>query len=166
MTATAQTQAETVLNTVKDAFAPVTEAIKSIQAKIEVPEAARDFVKRAAGTAKDRAADVHAGAGKATDAIESAAATYVSEVARISRNVQQAMYRDAEAFFAGIDKLASAKSIGEAFQIQTDMVRERGEVALARTKATGEYLGKLVNDGARSAQESLSKVVSIDSRAA
>ena len=60
--------------------------------------------------------------------IETAVAGSVTEAAKISRNIQQALYQDAEAFFAGIDKLASAKSLNEAVQIQSDMVRARGEV--------------------------------------
>ena len=150
------TETNSVLNSVKDAFAPVTDAFKNL----EVPESAREFVKKTASTAKERAADLHAGSEKVTAAIETAAAGSVSEVAKISRNIQQALYQDAEAFFAGIDKLASAKSLSEAAQIQSDMVRARGELFVSRAKATTEYLGKLVADGAKTAQDNLSKVYS------
>ena len=61
-------------------------------------------------------------------------------------------------FFSGIDKLASAKSLNEAVQIQSDMVRARGEVLVSRAKASTEYLGKLVADGAKNAQDNFSKV--------
>ena len=115
------TETNSVLNTVKEAFAPVTDAFKNLQ-NMEVPEAAREFVKKQAETAKERAADLHAGSEKVTAAIETAVAGSVSEAAKISRNIQQAIYQDAEAFFAGIDKLASAKSLNEAVQIQSDMV--------------------------------------------
>jgi len=54
------TETNSVLNTVKEAFAPVTDALKNLQ-NMEVPVAAREFVKRTASTAKDRAADLHAG---------------------------------------------------------------------------------------------------------
>jgi phasin len=153
------TETNSVLNTVKEAFAPVTDALKNIQ-NLEVPEAARDFVKRTASTAKDRAADIHAGSEKVTAAIETAVTGSVSEAAKISRTIQQAIYQDTEAFFAGIDRLASAKSLTEAVQIQSDMVRARGEVFMSRAKSTTEYLGKLVADGARTAQDNLSKVAS------
>ena len=156
---TTETQTNSVLNTVKEAFAPVTEALKSFQ-NMEVPEAAREFVKKTAGTAKERAADLHAGSEKVTAAIETAAAGSVSEAAKISRTIQQAIYQDAEAFFAGIDRLASAKSINEAVQIQSDMLRASGEVFVSRAKSTSEYLGKLVADGAKSAQDNFSKVYS------
>ncbi len=151
------TDTNSVLNSVKEAFAPVTDALKNLQ-NLEVPEAARDFVKKTAGTAKERAADLHAGTEKVTDAIETAVAGSVSEAAKISRNIQQAIYQDTEAFFAGIDKLASAKSLNEAVQIQSDMVRARGEVLMSRAKSTTEYLGKLVADGAKTARDNLSKV--------
>ena len=151
------TETDSVLNNVKEAFAPVTDAFKSMQ-NLEVPEAAREFVKKTAGTAKERAADLYAGSEKATDVIETAVANSVSEAAKISRNIQQALYQDVEAFFAGIDKLASAKSLNEAVQIQSDMVRARGEVFVSRAKSTTEYLGKLVADGAKTAQDNLAKV--------
>ena len=153
------TDTNSVLNSVKEAFAPVTDALKNLQ-NLEVPEAARDFVKKTAGTAKERAADLHAGTEKVTDAIETAVAGSVSEAAKISRNIQQAIYQDTEAFFAGIDKLASAKSLNEAVQIQSEMVRARGELFVSRAKSTAEYVGKLVADGAKTAQDNFSKVYS------
>jgi len=151
------TETNSVFNTFKDAFAPVTEAFKNFQ-NLEVPEAAREFVKKQAETAKERAADFYAGSEKATDAIESAVAGSVSEAAKISRNIQQALYQDAEAFFAGIDKLASAKSLNEAVQIQSDLLRTRGETLVSRAKASTEYLSKLVTESAKTAQDNLAKV--------
>ena len=154
---TTETETNSLFNTAREAFAPVTEALKNLQ-NLEVPEAAREFVKKQAETAKERAADLHAGSEKVTAAIETAVAGSVSEAAKISRNIQDALYQDAEAFFAGIDKLASAKSLNEAVQIQSDMVRARGEVLISRAKASTEYLGKLVADGAKTAQDNFSKV--------
>ena len=151
------TETTTVFDTVKEAFAPVTEAFTKLQ-NMEVPEAARDFVKKQAETAKVRAADVYAGSEKVTAAIETAVTDGVTEAAKISRNIQQAIYQDAEAFFAGIDKLASAKSINEAVQIQSDLARAQGEVVVSRAKSTAEYLGKLVANGAKTAQDNFSKV--------
>jgi phasin len=151
------TENNNVFDTVKDAFAPMTDALKNLQ-HLEVPEAARDFVKRTANTAKERAADVYAGSEKVTAAIETAVADSVSEAAKVSRSIQQAFFQDTEAFFAGIDKLASAKSLNEAVQIQSDLARARGEVFVSRAKSTTEYLGKLAAEGAKTAQENLAKV--------
>ena len=154
---TTETTTTNVYDTVKQAFAPVTEAFSKLQ-NMEVPEAAREFVKKQAETAKERAADVYAGSEKVTAAIETAVADSVTEAAKISRTIQQAMYQDAEAFFAGLDKLASAKSLNEAVQIQSDLARARGEVFISRAKSTTEYLGKLVANGAKTAQDNFAKV--------
>src|SRR6201997_1131593 len=151
------TETTNVYDTVKQAFAPVTEALKTFQ-NVEVPEAAREFVKKTANSAKERAADVYAGSEKVTAVIETAVADSVSEAAKISRNIQQAIYQDAEAFFAGIDKLASAKSLNEAVQIQSDMIRGRGEVFVSRAKSSTEYLSKLVTESAKNAQDNFAKV--------
>src|SRR5258708_10095307 len=150
------TETNSVLNTVKEAFAPVTEAFTKLQ-NLEVPEAAREFVKKQTETAKERAADLFAGSEKATAAIETAVTGSVTEAAKISRNIQQALYQDAEAFFAGIDRLASAKSLNEAVQIQSDMVRSRGEMFIQRAKSTTEYLCQLVANGAKTPQDNFAK---------
>ena len=124
------------------AFEGFKDAFKNIQ-NLEVPEAAREFVKKTANTAKDRAAEVFAGSERVTAAVENAVTESVTEAGKISRNIQQAIYEDAEAFFSGIDKLASAKSVSEAVEIQSSLLRARGEVFVSRAKATADYLGKL-----------------------
>src|SRR4051795_12358583 len=151
------TETNSAYDTVKQTFAPVADAFKNIQ-NLEVPEAAREFVKKSASTAKERAADLHAGSEKVTAVIETAVAGSVSEAAKISRNIQQAIYQDAEAFFTGVDRLASAKSLNEAVQIQSDMLRASGELFVSRAKSSTEYLGKLVADGAKTAQDNFAKV--------
>jgi|SRR5689334_8951933 phasin len=150
------TETNSVFDTVKEAFAPMNGAFKNLQ-NVEVPEVARDFVKRAANTAKERAAEIYAGSEKVTAAVETAVADSVSEATKISRNIQQAIYQDAEAFFAGIDKLASAKSFNEALQIQSDLARASGETFLSRAKSTSEYFGKLVANGAKTVQDNFAK---------
>ena len=154
-----ETETNSVLNNVKQAFAPVTDAFTKLQ-NLEVPEATREFVKRAAGTAKDKTADFQANSEKVTSAIETAVSNSVSEAVKISRNVQDAFYADVQSFFAGIDKLASAKSFNEAFQLQSELVRAHGEVLAARAKASSEYFGKLVTEGAKTAQDNLAKAAS------
>jgi phasin len=139
------------------AFEGFKDAFRNIQ-NLEVPEAAREFVKKSANTAKDRAAEVFAGSERVTAAVENAVTESVTEAGKISRNIQQAIYDDAQAFFAGIDKLASAKSFSEAVEIQSGLLRSRGEVFVSRAKATTDYLGKLAANGAKSAQDNFAKV--------
>ena len=139
------------------AFEGIKDAFKNIQ-NLEVPEAAREFVKKTANTAKERAAEAFAGSERVTAAIENAVTESVTEAGKISRNIQQAIYEDAEAFFSSIDKLASAKSFSEAVEIQSGLLRARGEAFVSRAKATTDYLGKLAANGAKSAQDNFAKV--------
>ncbi|MET4387197.1 phasin [Bradyrhizobium sp. F1.4.3] len=139
------------------AFEGFKDAFKNIQ-NLEVPEAAREFVKKTANTAKDRAAEAFAGSERVTAAVENAVTESVAEAGKISRNIQQAIYEDAEAFFSGIDKLASAKSFSEAVEIQSGLLRASGETFVSRAKATTDYLGKLAANGAKSAQDNFAKV--------
>ena len=139
------------------AFEGFKDAFKNIQS-LEVPEAAREFVKKSANTAKDRAAEAFAGSERVTAAVENAVTESVAEAGKISRNIQQAIYDDAQAFFAGIDKLASAKSFSEAVEIQSSLLRSRGEVFVSRAKATADYVGQLAANGAKSAQDNFAKV--------
>ena len=78
----------------------------------------------------------------------------------LERFLEQGGTHPIRGFFAGIDKLASAKSLSEAAQIQSDLARARGEVFVSRAKATTEYLGKLVTEGTKTAQDNFSKVYS------
>jgi phasin len=139
------------------AFEGFKDAFKNIQ-NLEVPEAAREFVKKSANTAKDRAAEAFAGSERVTAAVENAVTESVAEAGKISRSIQHAIYEDAEAFFSGIDKLASAKSFSEAVEIQSGLLRARGETFVSRAKATTDYLGKLAANGAKSAQDNFAKV--------
>lgn len=149
----------------KQAFQPFADAFKNFQDKVQVPEGARDFVKRVATDATERAENIHAGTEKVTVAIETAVADQINETAKISRNIQQAMLDDAKAFFAGLEKLASAQCLSEAFQIQSDMVRARSDVAVARARATADYIGERFATGAKTAQENFSKVVTLNKAA-
>ena len=127
-----------------------TENTTFAQGEIVAPAAARDFVKKAAEAAKDRAANLHANVEKATTTVEQTLANTVGEIAKLTRQAQQAAYEDAEALFAGVNKLASAESVSEAVQIYVDYMRSRGDAALARAQAVNDYAGKLLADGAKS----------------
>jgi hypothetical protein len=120
-----------------------------------IPAAARDFVKKAAATAKERATTFHAGADKATTAVEQTAVSAVGEVAKLTRQAQQAAYEDAQAFFSGVDQLASAKCVGEAIQIYVDYMRNRSDVAMARARTARDLFSKLVASGANTIQKTI-----------
>ena len=130
------------------------------------PAAARDFIKKAAEAAKDRAATLHANVEKATTTVEQTLANTVGEIAKLTRQAHQATYEDAQAFFTGVDKLASAKSLREAAQIYVDYIRGRGDVAMTRARAVNDYVGKLLAVGAKSSQDNVAEVSAFGRKAA
>jgi hypothetical protein len=133
---------------------------------VVTPAAAREFVKKATEAARERATSVHANAEKATAGIEQALVNSVGEVAKLTRRAQQAAYEDTEAFLAGVDKLASAGCLSEAFQIYVDYMRTRGDVGVSRARATGDYVSKLVTDGSKAVQDNLGKAGVFNRKAA
>ena len=83
---------------------------------------------------------------------------YVTEVATVNRKLLEAAYQDAEAAFVAVEKLAGAKSFGEAIQLNVDYLRERGEVGMARAKDTAAYVGQTVSGSVKAVQDGIAKV--------
>jgi hypothetical protein len=126
--------------------------------RVDSLAAARDFVKKAAEAAMERTTSFHAGVEKATASVEQTLVNSVGEVAKLSRQAQQAAaYEDAEAFLSGVNKLASANGIGEAVQIYVEYIRAGSDTAISRARATSDYVGKILADGAKSLQANISK---------
>ena len=138
MTTSAKTEAK--LKAV-DAFAPFADALEAIP-NLEVPELARDVAKRMTGFGEKFAADGREAVEKATATIENTAVSSIREFGRISRAVQTALYRDAEALLAGLRNLSAAASPTDVLHIQSDYLRGRASVAAERVKAIADYVGR------------------------
>ena len=132
---------------------------------VQVPEAAREFVKRAASAAEERAADAQVGVEKVTAAIESAAASSVSEAAKVSRAIQNAVYEEVDAALDGIQKLATTKSFGDVFHVQSDYFHNRVAATAARAGAIGGYLNELVHQAAKFANRTSSESAQLGAQA-
>jgi hypothetical protein len=128
--------------------------------------ATREFVKKAAEAAKERATTLHASAQKATNSVEQTIVNTVGVVAKLTRQAHQATYEDAEAFFSGVDQLASAKCLGEAVQIYVDYLQSRTDLAVARTRAATAHVGKLLSDSAKTVQENVATTAVFPRKAA
>src|SRR6516164_9781774 len=92
-------------------YESLAKALSGLHNKFEVPEAAREFVRRSAAAAKDRSSDLHAGANKVTDAVEVTLVGAVNGLADLNRKIVDAAYQDLGAAFTALDKLAGAESI-------------------------------------------------------
>jgi len=133
---------------------------------LELPETAREFVKRSAATAKDRSTDLHTGANKATDAVEKALVSAVNGIADVNRKTVEAMYQDAQSAFAAIDKLADAQSLSQAYRVYLDYLRQQTKVNLARVEATASFASTKASEGFGAFRDGIEKVLPLRSKAA
>jgi hypothetical protein len=139
-------------------FASVQKAIENVQGKIEVPAAARDFVKRTASSAKDRAETVHTGAANATATVEKFATSFVGGYANFTRGLLDATLANVQHALNTVEKVAGAQSLNEAVQIQADFVRENARANFDRVRNAADTAKSVVTEGAKTAQVEFSKL--------
>jgi hypothetical protein len=147
-------------------FATVTEALENVQSKIEVPAAARDFVKKGASTAKERVETAHEGALKFANGAEKLALSFVGGYANFARGVIDAAVANVQHGLNTVEKVAGAKSINEAVTIQVEAARESANANMERARTVAETARTAVTEGAKEVQAQLSKLYSFDKKAA
>ena len=162
----AQETVQTAHDVAQDTAAKMQDAFASFQDKLEVPAAAREFMQRSVASAKERLADAHAGANNATVTYEKAATTLIGGGAAVLRSLFDASYENTVATFALAEKLATAKSLQEAYQIQSDFARDAARANWARVQATAETVKANVQDSVKLFQDEATRVMSIAKKAA
>ena len=121
----------------------------------EIPAAAREFVKRTAATAQESVESEHAGAADAAPRAAQLTTALVGGYANFARGLIDASLSNAQHAFSTVEKLAAAKSVNEAVQIQSDYVRESARVNFERAKTAAEVARAAVMDGAKQVQQDL-----------
>lgn len=158
---TAKTVAENsgILESVKSAY-------ESVQSKMEVPAAARDFVKRTASTAQERAETVHETAANLTNGAEKLATRFVGGYANFARGLLDMTLANVQHTLVTVEKLAGVKSINEAVQVQADFVRDNARANFERVRDAADTVKSVVTEGAKTAQAEIAKIYSFDKKAA
>jgi hypothetical protein len=147
-------------------YGSLAKAVGGLHNQFEIPEAAREFVKRSAATAKDRSSDLHAEANKVTGAIEETLVGAVNSLADLNRKIADAAYQDLNAAFTAIDKLASAESITDAYDTYVDYLREQSKVGVDRAKDAASFVSTKASEGFDSLRNGIAKFVPVRSQAA
>ena len=150
----------------KTYFTSVTEAFENVQSKLEVPAAARDFIVKGAATAKDRAESVHGNVIKFADGAEKLATSFVGGYANFVRGAIDATLANVQHTLTTVEKVAGAKTLNEAVQIQVDAAREGASANMERVRNVAETARTAVTEGAKEVQAQLSKLYSFDKKAA
>src|SRR5262250_603874 len=147
-------------------YESLAKALGGLQNKFEIPDAAREFVKRSAAAAKDRSSDLHAGANKVTGAVEEALVGAVNGLADLNRKIVDATYQGLEAAFAAIDKLASAESLTDGFETYVDYLRQQSKVGVARAKDVTSLVSTKASEGFDALRDGIAKFMTVRSQAA
>ncbi len=148
------------------AYESLAAAHDGFQNRLEVPETAREFVKRSAATAKDRSSDLHTGANKVTDAVEKTLVNAVNGIADVNRKTVEALYQDAQSVFAAIDNLADAQSFSQAYKVYVDYLRQQTKVNVARAEATASFASTKASEGFGALRDGIEKVLPLRWQAA
>jgi hypothetical protein len=164
----AQTSKTTAKNAANDKgyVAQIRETLENVQSRIEVPAAARDFVKRGAAASIERAENVHEGATRLADNAEKLGSAIVSGYAVITRGLLNATLANVQHGLETVEKVAGAKSLNEAVQIQADFVRENARANFERAKDAFETVRSTVADGAKTVQSEVGKFYDFSARKA
>lgn len=147
-------------------FATVTEALDKVQSKIEVPAAARDFIKKGASAAKDRVETAHEGALKFANGAEKLAVSFIGGYANFNRGLIDATVANVQHALNTVEKVAAAKSLNEAVTIQVEAARESANANMERARSVAESARTAVTEGAKEVQAQISKLYQADKKAA
>lgn len=163
---------ENIMTTKKNAspasnyFASVTEALENVQSKLEVPAAARDFIKKGASSAKERVETAHEGAIKFANGAEKLSVSFVGGYANFARGLIDATVANVQHALNTVERVAGAKSVNEAVSIQVEAVRESANANMERARSVAEAARTAVTEGAKEVQAQISKIYSADKKAA
>jgi len=138
-------------------IASIQNAFENVQSKLEVPAAARDFVKRTASSAKERAESVHSGAANVANGVEKFATSIVGGYANLTRGLLDMTLANVQHTLSTVEKLAGAKSLNEAVQLQADFVRENARANFERVRNAADTARTTVTEGVQTAQAEISK---------
>lgn len=138
-------------------FDGFTRAFDEVGAKIQVPEATRDFFRTQAATAAQRAEELHRQAASLADQSKSAFGPFAGSFDAVTRTMLDATLANTQHYFATIEKLADANSVGEALTIQADYVREATAANMERIRTGADQAKSLMADNVKVVQEQVKK---------
>ena len=130
-----------------------------------VTEGARELVKRSASTAKERTDGAYDASKRYTANIEDFLVRAARGYADILGNVADAAYTNVNHSIATAEKLAEAKSVSDAMQIQAEYVRESASRNMENVRSAFDYARDVVTENTETLRETASKLVTTNKAA-
>ena len=132
-------------------------AFDDMGAKIQVPEAARDFVRTQASSASERAEGVHRQVASFADKAKPMFGPFAGSYETVTRSMLDATLANTQHYFAAVEKLADANSVSEAFGIQSEYVREAAAANMERLRGAADQAKTILADNAKIVQDQVQK---------
>ena len=123
-----------------------------------VTDGAREFVKRSTATVKERADDVYESSKKYNADLENVLVRAAQGYANILGNLAEATYVNVNRGIEAAEKMAEAKSLSEAMQIQSDYVREQSNCSLENARSAFEYMRDVVSENGEALRDTATKM--------
>ncbi|MGI9352194.1 MAG: phasin family protein [Rhizobiaceae bacterium] len=144
--------------TAEKKIADAVKADEIINNTSKIADSAREFVKRSAATAKERSDNMYDGSTKLNSGLEKVLSRAVTGYVGFLGNIAEATHANVNHALTTAEKLAAAKSLSEAAQIQADFVRENASANIERVRAAVNETRETVMEGAEVVRENASKV--------
>lgn len=155
---TKKIETEKLAAVANDYVATVTKTFEDFQKQVEVPAAVRELMKNSAGTAKVRAGEFQDGAYKVADGTEQFLNALVGGYVKFARGGVDATFANVGHALDTVEKIAAAKSVNEAVQLQADFVRDNARANYDRMSVAAENLRTAMADNAKKVQDEFDKL--------
>lgn len=124
-----------------------------------VAEGARELVKRSTATVKERADDVYASSKKYNADLENVLVRAAQGYVNVLGNMAEATYVNVNRGIETAEKLAEAKSLSDAMQIQADYVREQSDCSLENARSAFEYVRDVISENGTALRDTATKMM-------
>jgi hypothetical protein len=152
---------EKTAKTTKDTAAEAANGVAS-----KVADGAREMVMRSTATMKERADDLYSSTKKYNADLENVLVRAAHGYANILGSIVDAAYANVNRGMTAAEKLAEAKSISEAMQIQADYVREQSNCSMENARNAFEYVRDVVTENGEALRETATGMLKGDKKAA
>lgn len=144
----------------------IDDTLDALRPDLEMPAAARDFVAAQAATAQARVETARKGATEFNAQAGNAAMSIFGAYADLARTMADISAANASHALSAVEKLATARTMPEAMQIQTDFVRDSAKVSFDRFREFTDTARQTASEVAATTQDSALKAWSLTKTAA
>ena len=132
----------------------------------KIAASAREFVKRSAASAKERAENLHEGSKTYNTGLENNLNRMVGGYVSVLGGIADATFANVDHALTTVEKLAGAQSVSEAMQIQTDYVRDSANANMERVRDAASTVRDVVVENVSDMRTQATKVWPYGSKAA